>query len=195
MRESSLCNWHILPFCGFIWIIKKSLQMIFNSSSHYTHYLLLWKTQKTNLLKGHSVFHLPVAPAYVLRIVAPHQACPHILHRWQSWALDWSQPKPRGTNYSFSVQGKTYISEKLHEKCSFKKKQKNICSESPHTALGGFDWQSTASICHWHLAFSTQERSRGGESLKWPPIREHDPLRPGSVHQTLRKLNHIYTKT
>lgn len=34
------------------------------------------------------------APVFLPLITAPHQACLHIVHRWQRWSLGWRLPKP-----------------------------------------------------------------------------------------------------
>lgn len=127
MRECSMCDWQILPFCGFIWIIKRVYRR--SSALVLTHVLCIVTVVQTHTMDAkmaHHVLYLPAAPTCTLGIMASHHACLHIVHRWQSWPLWWSQPKPKGKNYSFSVQGKIYISEKPHEECSFQKKKKHV---------------------------------------------------------------------
>lgn len=66
-------------FCGFIWIIKKSLQNNFNSSSHTWTFYCCTNSQSEPAKRTHRVFNLPAAPAACMPgIVAPRQACLHI---------------------------------------------------------------------------------------------------------------------
>lgn len=71
----SPCTWHILPICGFgiIWN-SKEIQRQFGS-----------------LGKDAAAMS---APVFEPLITTPHQACLHIVHRWQRWSLGWRPPKP-----------------------------------------------------------------------------------------------------
>lgn len=75
-REYSLHNWHILPFCGSMWIIKKSLQNNFSSSSRTWTFSFICFTVRQNepAKMTHCVFHLSPPPAFIPDTVALDQA-------------------------------------------------------------------------------------------------------------------------
>lgn len=60
MWECSLRNWHVLPFCGFMWIIKKSWEKNFTSASRTWLFIVavVQAVHRRNLLKGHIMFFI-----------------------------------------------------------------------------------------------------------------------------------------
>lgn len=52
------------------------------------------------------------APVFLPLITAPHQACLHIVHRWQRWSLGWRLPKPELFIFCEGGGGNSDISQK-----------------------------------------------------------------------------------
>lgn len=133
-------------------VLYESLRRVYRRLStlvliHVLFIVAVVQTHRVNLLKGHIVFFTRCSSlhALVLWFFIKHV---FILYTdGNADLLGGGSPNQKGTNYSFSEQGKNYISDKASWKIQL---SKNICLESLHTALDAFDWQPTTSDI-WHL--------------------------------------------
>lgn len=157
MWEWSLRSWHILPFRGFMWIIK-NLQKNFTSFFHtWTFYCShCTSSQNEPAKRTHRVFFcLLLLLLGCLLIVLPIKLKMAKLTYW----VEVTHTK-RHKLFIFSEGGKTYISEKkLHEKNATFKKHLPVTLQ---TAWDEFDWQATP-VCQFiyaNLAFAVKSRGR-----------------------------------
>lgn len=164
MWEWTPCKWHILPICG-VWIIWNSKEIQRQISVLKVSGRSRTNSRKDPLKRTRQRSCCLSASVFMPLITTPHQACLHIVHRWQRWSLGWRPPKPELFIFCEGGKRNPDISQKSVRKIGALRKHLPASLQSAAEP----EWRAPSDMWQ-HGIHTTAQVKRGGP--EWPPSKK-----------------------